>query len=140
MFKTLRLFRGRFRLLLTGTPVQNNLHELWALLNFIFPKLFQSATNFDELFDVKSGHAEQEELSKFHAVRTIQFAWQALGNCCACLTSTFAMTQARSGMQVLKPFTLRRLKKDVEKHLPDKTETKLYVGLTAMQQRYYKVS
>jgi SNF2 family DNA or RNA helicase len=111
--------------LLTGTPVQNNLHELWALLNFIFPKLFHSATSFDELFDVKSGHAAQEELSKFHTVP---------------LTYTILFTHTSPCLQVLKPFTLRRLKKDVEKHLPDKTETKLYVGLTAMQQRYYKVN
>lgn len=40
-------------MLLTGTPLQNNLKELWALLNFLMPKLFDSAEEFKELFQVK---------------------------------------------------------------------------------------
>ena len=38
-----REFRTTNRLLLTGTPLQNNLHELWALLNFLLPDVFNSA-------------------------------------------------------------------------------------------------
>ena len=40
--------------------------------------------------------------------------------------------------QILKPFLLRRLKSDVEKSLLPKIETKLYVGMTAMQREWYK--
>ncbi|KAJ1343391.1 hypothetical protein BSLG_001981, partial [Batrachochytrium salamandrivorans] len=40
----------RNRLLLTGTPLQNNLHELWALLNFLLPDVFSSAEDFDNWF------------------------------------------------------------------------------------------
>ena len=38
----IRMFTSRGRLLITGTPLQNNLHELWALLNFILPDVFSS--------------------------------------------------------------------------------------------------
>jgi len=38
-----REFKSANRLLLTGTPLQNNLHELWALLNFLLPDVFNSA-------------------------------------------------------------------------------------------------
>ena len=40
--KTLRTFVCNNRLLITGTPLQNNLHELWALLNFLLPEVFHS--------------------------------------------------------------------------------------------------
>jgi alpha-tubulin suppressor-like RCC1 family protein len=64
--KTLRTFNTSFRLLLTGTPLQNNLHELWALLNFIFPTLFRESTVFDSLFDLKTGVAETKEIGLLH--------------------------------------------------------------------------
>lgn len=38
-----REFKSTNRLLLTGTPLQNNLHELWALLNFLLPDVFNSS-------------------------------------------------------------------------------------------------
>ncbi|KAI4291255.1 SWI/SNF-related matrix-associated actin-dependent regulator of chromatin subfamily A member 5 [Pancytospora philotis] len=44
----LRMFRFDHRLLLTGTPLQNNIHELWALLNFIVPEIFADAENFEQ--------------------------------------------------------------------------------------------
>ena len=37
--QTVRMFKTNFRLLITGTPLQNNLHELWALLNFLLPEV-----------------------------------------------------------------------------------------------------
>lgn len=43
----LRSFSSHSRLLVTGTPMQNNLHELWALLNFLLPDVFSSAEDFD---------------------------------------------------------------------------------------------
>jgi len=50
--KTVRTVKSRHRLLLTGTPLQNNLHELWALLNFLLPAFFASAEQFDSWFVV----------------------------------------------------------------------------------------
>lgn len=44
-------YRSAHRLLLTGTPLQNNLSELWALLNFLLPKIFSSCEDFQKWFD-----------------------------------------------------------------------------------------
>lgn len=48
--QVIRLFQSRNRLLITGTPLQNNLHELWALLNFLLPDVFGDAEAFDQWF------------------------------------------------------------------------------------------
>ena len=45
-----RMFNSRSRLLITGTPLQNNLHELWALLNFLLPDVFGDSAAFDDWF------------------------------------------------------------------------------------------
>lgn len=50
--KRLRQLDSRYRLLLTGTPLQNNLHELWSLLNFLLPEIFSSSDDFDEWFNL----------------------------------------------------------------------------------------
>lgn len=106
--KTVRGFSCMHRLLLTGTPLQNNLHELWALLNFLLPDIFSSSDQFDEWFDLEIDDAEakQEMISQLH--------------------------------KVLRPFMLRRLKADVAKGLPPKTETLVMVGMSKMQKQLYK--
>ena len=48
-----RMFSVKHRLLLTGTPLQNNLHELWALLNFLLPDIFGSSEDFDAWFNTE---------------------------------------------------------------------------------------
>lgn len=106
--KTVRSFRTSNRLLLTGTPLQNNLHELWALLNFLLPDIFSSAEQFDEWFDLE---IDDEEAKKN------------------------IITQLH---KILRPFMLRRLKADVAKGLPPKTETILMAGLSKMQKQLYK--
>ena len=58
-----RRLKTQHRLLLTGTPLQNNIGELWSLLNFLMPKLFQSKDNFNEWFDF-SKYDEQEQSEK----------------------------------------------------------------------------
>ncbi|KAJ2609506.1 chromatin remodeling complex Adenosinetriphosphatase [Coemansia sp. RSA 1365] len=57
--KLVRIFSSRRRLLITGTPLQNNLHELWALLNFLLPDVFGSSEVFDEWFEKGDGNQEQ---------------------------------------------------------------------------------
>ena len=54
-----RLFNCRNRLLLTGTPLQNNLHELWALLNFLLPDVFSSSEDFDKWFELQGGDQDK---------------------------------------------------------------------------------
>uniref|UniRef100_A0A6U5FZQ0 Uncharacterized protein n=1 Tax=Corethron hystrix TaxID=216773 RepID=A0A6U5FZQ0_9STRA len=103
--KVVRLMHTKFRILITGTPLQNNLHELWALLNFLLPEVFGDAEMFDRWFSMSGSEAQNNVIRKLHTV--------------------------------LRPFMLRRVKKDVACSLPPKKETKLYVGLTAMQQEWY---
>jgi SWI/SNF-related matrix-associated actin-dependent regulator of chromatin subfamily A member 5 len=108
--KVMRIFSSTNRLLLTGTPLQNNLNELWALLNFLLPEVFSSSEQFQEWFSSAEG-AEQEETQE-HVVKQLH--------------------------KVLRPFLLRRLKSEVEQGLPPKRETVLKVGMSRMQKEYYK--
>lgn len=58
MAQVIRLFNSRNRLLITGTPLQNNLHELWALLNFLLPDVFGESEAFDQWF---SGQQDDQD-------------------------------------------------------------------------------
>merc|ERR1711871_818394 len=106
--RTVRALNTQHRLLLTGTPLQNNLHELWALLNFLLPDVFSSSEQFDEWFnlDVDDTETKQQMIGQLH--------------------------------KLLHPFMLRRLKDDVEKSLLPKTETILFTGMSTMQKVLYK--
>jgi SWI/SNF-related matrix-associated actin-dependent regulator of chromatin subfamily A member 5 len=64
--QTVRSMNCQYRLLLTGTPLQNNLHELWAMLNFLDPVLFDSSDKFDSGFDLSKDLVDRELLSKAH--------------------------------------------------------------------------
>ncbi|KAJ8447715.1 LOW QUALITY PROTEIN: hypothetical protein Cgig2_031769 [Carnegiea gigantea] len=66
--KTMRLYKTNYRLLITGTPLQNNLHELWSLLNFLLPEIFSSAETFDEWFQISGDNDQQEVVQQLHKV------------------------------------------------------------------------
>jgi superfamily II DNA or RNA helicase len=66
--QVLRSLSSHSRLLVTGTPLQNNLHELWALLNFLLPDIFSSADQWREWFDLDDKEVEEEVISKLHKV------------------------------------------------------------------------
>ncbi|KAF1845049.1 uncharacterized protein K460DRAFT_354908 [Cucurbitaria berberidis CBS 394.84] len=53
-----RVFNSRNRLLITGTPLQNNLHELWALLNFLLPDVFGDSSAFDDWFSQQGADSD----------------------------------------------------------------------------------
>ncbi|PQE11414.1 putative SNF2 family ATP-dependent chromatin-remodeling factor snf21 protein [Rutstroemia sp. NJR-2017a BVV2] len=111
-------YTTRYRLILTGTPLQNNLPELWALLNFVLPTIFKSVKSFDEWFNTpfaNTGGQDKMELTEEEQILVI-----------------------RRLHKVLRPFLLRRLKKDVEKDLPDKTEKVIRCKFSALQSRLYK--
>ena len=63
--KTIKIYSTNYRLLITGTPLQNNLHELWSLLNFLLPEVFSYAETFDEWFRI-SGENDQREVVQQH--------------------------------------------------------------------------
>jgi SWI/SNF-related matrix-associated actin-dependent regulator of chromatin subfamily A member 5 len=172
--RTVRMFRTSYRLLITGTPLQNNLHELWALLNFLLPEVFSSAEKFDEWFGAGSGGNEAEVVQQLHKVRGAalhnanyeprfvpcarqlkhvrvelhrvgKLAWALMRHLhfpqsitAPFLRATFSAATRAARAQVLRPFLLRRVKSDVEKSLPPKRETILKIGMSEMQQTWYK--
>ncbi|EHY65065.1 uncharacterized protein NESG_00378 [Nematocida ausubeli] len=108
-------YKSRYRLLLTGTPLQNSLPELWSLLNFVLPKIFCSGGSFDEWFNAPLMHVgEKIELNEEEELLIIKRLHK-----------------------VLRPFLLRRLKKDVEAGLPDKVETIIKCGMSHLQRSLY---
>ncbi|KAK9588200.1 putative DNA helicase ino80 [Aspergillus fumigatus] len=111
-WKNLLGFHCRNRLLLTGTPIQNNMQELWALLHFIMPTLFDSHDEFSEWFskDIESHAQSNTKLNE---------------------------DQLRRLHMILKPFMLRRVKKHVQQELGDKVEKDVFCDLTYRQRAYY---
>lgn len=120
-WQTLLGFNSRRRLLLTGTPLQNNLMELWSLLYFLMPAgwsttgPFANHKEFQDWFSnpmdraIESGEANDEEtrttVSRLHTI--------------------------------LRPYLLRRLKADVEKQMPGKFEHVVYCRLSKRQRFLY---
>jgi ATP-dependent DNA helicase len=113
LIKQLKKFKSANRMLLTGTPLQNNLSELWSLLNFLLPDIFSDLELFQAWFE--NAGADVDDLGETVNDNLIQ-----------------------SLHAILRPFLLRRLKVDVSKFLPDKREYVIYGGLTNDQTELYK--
>uniref|UniRef100_A0A7S2WC58 Uncharacterized protein n=2 Tax=Mucochytrium quahogii TaxID=96639 RepID=A0A7S2WC58_9STRA len=64
---TVRELDTEYRMLITGTPLQNNLRELWALLNFLLPEVFGDADMFEDFFKIDNMN-EESVVSKLHAI------------------------------------------------------------------------
>ncbi|XP_061673899.1 SWI/SNF-related matrix-associated actin-dependent regulator of chromatin subfamily A containing DEAD/H box 1A isoform X2 [Syngnathoides biaculeatus] len=110
-YRHLMSVNAQHRLLLTGTPLQNNLLELMSLLNFIMPSMFSSSTTqLSKMFSKKS-HEEQSQFQKDR------------------------ISQAK---RIMKPFILRRVKNEVLKQLPDKEEKVEYCSMSEKQQVLYQ--
>ena len=58
--QVIRKLNTQCKLLLTGTPLQNNLHELWSLLNFLLPEIFSNSEMFDNWFNSTSNEKNEE--------------------------------------------------------------------------------
>ncbi|EDV24353.1 uncharacterized protein TRIADDRAFT_27056, partial [Trichoplax adhaerens] len=102
-FRVLSSYKLGYKLLLTGTPLQNNLEELWNLLNFLSPDRFNSWQDFSMKF---------EDISKEDQIKKLN--------------------------ELLGPHLLRRMKADVMKGIPEKSEVIVRIDLTSMQKTYYK--
>lgn len=116
-FTLTKYYYSRHRLILTGTPLQNNLPELWALLNFVLPKIFNSVKTFDEWFNTPFANTGGQDKMD--------------------LTEEETLLIIKRLHKVLRPFLLRRLKKDVEKDLPDKVEKVIKCKMSALQAKIY---
>ncbi|XP_061586711.1 probable global transcription activator SNF2L2 isoform X3 [Cololabis saira] len=104
------------RLLLTGTPLQNKLPELWALLNFLLPTIFKSCSTFEQWFNAPFAMTgERVDLNEEETILII-----------------------RRLHKVLRPFLLRRLKKEVESQLPEKVEYVVKCDMSAIQKVLYR--
>lgn len=104
------------RLLLTGTPLQNKLPELWALLNFLLPSIFKCCNTFEQWFNAPfATTGEKVELNEEETILII-----------------------RRLHKVLRPFLLRRLKKEVENQLPDKVEYIIKCNMSGLQKTIYR--
>ena len=106
--QVLKRIHRQHTILLTGTPVQNNLHELYALLSFLHPDVFTSSEPFDRAFNLntKEHKVDEKLLEKAH--------------------------------YLMRPFVLRRVKGEVEVSLPPKVETKIMCPLSAAQTFWYR--
>lgn len=114
-------YKSKNRLLLTGTPLQNNLAELWALLNFLLPQVFNSSASFESWFN--------EPMAQLSATGSESES---------ALNEEETLIIVNRLHSILKPFMLRRLKKDVESQLPQKSEMVLKVELSGWQKLIYK--
>uniref|UniRef100_A0A3B4AMZ6 Proliferation-associated SNF2-like protein n=1 Tax=Periophthalmus magnuspinnatus TaxID=409849 RepID=A0A3B4AMZ6_9GOBI len=114
LVRELKMMPTDNKLLLTGTPLQNNLAELWSLLNFLLPEVFDDLKSFESWFDVDSlGVAESLVASeREHNILSMLH-------------------------QILTPFLLRRLKSDVTLEVPPKKEIVVYAPLTPKQELLY---
>ncbi|XP_074644341.1 lymphocyte-specific helicase-like [Tubulanus polymorphus] len=120
LLKELKMYQTTYRLLLTGTPLQNNLAELWSLLNFLLPEIFDNLGMFESWFNI-------EDIIRSDANEKI-VADERENNILAMLH------------QLLKPFLLRRLKSDVSLVIPPKKELLVFTPLAVEQKKLYDMA
>ncbi|MCO5585393.1 hypothetical protein L7F22_039326 [Adiantum nelumboides] len=116
--KELKTYNSANRLILTGTPVHNNLAELWSLLNFVLPDIFDNLEEFEGWFDFSDLQSE--------------------GGSARLLSREQSQKIISTLRDILDPFILQREKKNVEKDLPPKKEYMLYAPLTQQQKELYE--
>ncbi|XP_038220736.1 SWI/SNF-related matrix-associated actin-dependent regulator of chromatin subfamily A containing DEAD/H box 1 homolog [Zerene cesonia] len=122
-YDNLLKIKSKHRLLLTGTPLQNNLIELMSLLCFVMPHMFSGKT--DDLKNLFQKNAKAKTTKK------------ANGNTEEDVPA-FEQSQITQAKRIMKPFVLRRLKQEVLQDLPKKTNHKELCPMSERQQSLYK--
>mmetsp|Transcript_33320 Transcript_33320/g.67904 ORF Transcript_33320/g.67904 Transcript_33320/m.67904 type:complete len:865 (-) Transcript_33320:319-2913(-) len=120
LISSLKRIRSHNRLLLSGTPIQNNLDELWSLLNFVNPAIFDDLSIFQSWFGFKNIGQKSQGSTKEEEILMEQRKNQTV-------------TKLHD---ILRPFLLRRIKKDVLSDMPPKKEIVVYAGMSKLQQGY----
>ncbi|XP_059422682.1 lymphoid-specific helicase [Carassius carassius] len=115
LVQELKMLMTDNKLLLTGTPLQNNLSELWSLLNFLLPDVFDDLKSFESWFDISTITSDAENIVANEREQNILHMLH----------------------QILTPFLLRRLKSDVTLEVPPKKEIVVYAPLTSKQEAFY---
>ncbi|XP_002756499.2 lymphoid-specific helicase isoform X1 [Callithrix jacchus] len=115
LIRELKRFNADNKLLLTGTPLQNNLSELWSLLNFLLPDVFDDLKSFESWFDITSLSETAEDIIAKEREQNVLHMLH----------------------QILTPFLLRRLKSDVALEVPPKREVVVYAPLSKKQEIFY---
>jgi ATP-dependent DNA helicase len=116
LISSLKKIKAANRLLLTGTPIQNTLDELWSLLNFVNPQIFDDLSVFQRWFgfrDIGQKTHESDILLEQRKNQTVSKLHE-----------------------ILRPFLLRRVKSDVLSDLPPKREVIVYSGMSKLQEGY----
>ena len=123
-WQTMLTFKTRARLLLTGTPLQNNLTELWSLLFFLRPT--DTAEDEDEAF---AGLADFSDWFRKPVHQILEYGRDAMDD--------EGKEQVTKLHKVIRPYLLRRLKADVEKQMPAKYEHVELCRLSKRQRQLY---
>ena len=118
-------YQTKHRILLTGTPLQNSLPELWALLNFLLPSVFNSVETFDQWFN--------KPFAQFGTA-----AGPNDGDTEETVSTEERLLIIQRLHELLRPFMLRRIKSDVLDQLPDKVEKVLRCELSSWQKELYR--
>ena len=125
-WQALLSFNSERRLLLTGTPLQNNLTELWSLLYFLMPKTLMESGELE-------GFADLESFQEWFGKPVDKLIEQDKEN----TENDHRKNIVTKLHQILRPYLLRRLKKDVEKQMPAKYEHIVMCKLSKRQRYLY---
>ena len=132
------VYQSRHRVLLTGTPLQNNLPELWALLNFLLPTIFSSVDTFDQWFNKPFAAFRNQPNTATGSNNNNNNANDEAEGEVANLSQEEQLLIVHRLHEVLRPFVLRRVKDQVLDQLPEKTERVLRCDLSGWQRKLYK--